>query len=249
MDFTFVPVASIKQADGLLPDPNANGIFTANVSAGMLAWVAQIGPVTSGAITGLIGVPQAITLTRVAGTTQGVSWQLQVGQTVVLEPNTPNQEAFVITAVLPATNQVQGVIRNNHTPAAAAPGVTVIAFFLDQSRSLMSPDGFPPQGVQLVALAAIDPITGNRFGARAATIDGLPPTNATVVAQGLLNPSGTVDRLRTQGAGRLDTSDQDLLGQILIELRTMTLMLAEGLNTQTDPDDYRSQIVIDLPLN
>jgi hypothetical protein len=243
MDFTFVPAAAILQADGLQPNPNANALFTANATAGMLAWVAQIGPITSGAITGLIGAPQAITLTRVAGVTNNVSWQLQVGQTIVLEPNTPNQEAFLITSVLPATNQVTGVIRNNHTSAVA------IAFFLDQQRSLMTPDGFPPQGVGLVALTAIDPITGNRFAARAATVDGLPATNATTVAQGLVNQIGTVDRLRTQGAGRLETSDQDILAQILIELRTITLVLAEGLSTNTDPDDYRATVSIDYPLN
>lgn len=179
MDFTFVPVSAILQADGLLPNPSANALFTANATAGMLAWVAPVGPILSGPITGNSGVPQAITLSRVAGVTNGVSWALQVNQTIVLDPNTTTQEAFLITSVLPASNQVVGVIRNNHSSNA------VISFFLDQSRSLMSPDGFPPQGVALVALAAIDPVSGNRFSARTASVDGLPATNATVVATGL----------------------------------------------------------------
>ncbi len=243
MDFTFVPVSAFVQADSQQPNPNANGIFVAPAAASQLAWVAPIGPITSGPITGNLSVSQAITLTQVAGLTNNVSWSLAVGQTVVLDPNTPTQEAFVIQTVLPASNQVTGIIRNNHSSNRA------IAFFLDQARSAMSPDGFPAQGVALVALAAIDPVTGNRFSARTATVDGLPATNATTVAQGLLNPAGTVDRLRTLGAGRLDTSDQDILAQILVELRTITLVLAEGLSTNTDPDDYRATVQLDYPLN
>jgi hypothetical protein len=243
MDFTFVPVSAFVQADSQQPNPQANGIFVANAGAGLLAWQAPIGSVTSGAITGLISAPQTITLTRVAGTTNNVSWQLAVGQTVVLDAGTPTQEAFVITAVFPAANQVQGVIRSNHSLGTAT------AFFLDQARSAMTPDGASAQGVSLVALAAIDPVTGNRYSARAASVDGLPATNATVVSQGLLNPIGTIDRLRTDGAGRLSTSDQDLLAQILIELRTLTLVMAEGLSTQTDPDDYRATVTLDYPLN
>lgn len=248
MDFTFIPVSAFVQADSQQPNPQANGIFVASAGASFLAWLAAVGPVVSGPITGQFS-PQAITLSRISGVTNNVPWQLAVGQTIVLDPNTPSQEAAVITAVLPATNQIQAVIKNNHTPAAGLPGVAAIAFFLDQARSAMSPDGFPAQGSALVTLAAIDPVTGNRFSARAATIDGLSPANATVVSQGLVNPYGTIDRQRTDGGGRLSTSDQDLLGQILIELRTMNLMLSEGLATATDPDDYRTQVVNDFPTN
>lgn len=243
MDFTFVPVSNFVQADSQQPNPQANGIFVANAGAALLAWQAPVGPVLSGAITGNTATPQALTLAATSGTTNGVAWVLAVGQTLVLDPNTPTQEAFVIQSVLPATNQVTGVIRNNHSSGAAT------AFFLDQSRDLMSPDAAPPQGVQLVALAAIDPTTGLRSSARAATADGQLGRNTTIVSPGLVNPVGTIDRLRTDGAGRLSTSDQDLLAQILIELRTMTMVLQEGLNTSTDPDDYRTALSVDYPLN
>lgn len=249
MDFTFVPVSNFVQADSQQPNPNANGVFVANSGAGLLAWQAPIGPVTSGSITANINAPQAITLAQVQGTTNNVSWVLAVGQTIVLEPNTPNQEAVVLTAVNTTTNQVQGVIRKNHNINPATNGIAVTAYFLDQTRSAMAADGVPPQGVQLVALAAIDPLTGNRFSARAATMDGLPATNATVVVEGLLNNLGTIDRGRTDSAGRQSTSDQDLLAAILIELRAMHLTLAEGTGTQTDPDDYRATVSLDYPLN
>lgn len=249
MDFTFVPVSAFVQADSQQPNPNANGVFVASAGTSLQAWQVPIGPVLSGPITGNINTPQAITLSAVQGVTNGVTWRLAIGQTVVLDPNTPTQEAVVIQAVNLVAGTITGVIRNNHTSPPTGNGVIATAFFLDQTRSAMSADGVPPQGVQLVALAAIDPLTGNRFSARAATTDGLPATNATVVATGLVNPAGTVDRLRTDGAGRLSTSDQDLLAQILIELRTMSLLLAEGLNTQTDPDDYRASVSVDYPLN
>lgn len=243
MDFTFVPVANFVQADSQQPNPQANGIFVANAGAPLLAWQAPVGPIQSGAITGNTSTPQGITLAATTGTTNGVQWVLAIGQTIVLDPNTPLQEAFVIQSVNTTTNVVTGVIRNNHSSGA------VTAFFLDQARSLMAADGVPPQGVQLVALAAIDPISGNRFTSRAASADGQPGRNATIVSPGLINPIGTLDRLRTDGAGRLSTSDQDLLAQILIELRTMTMVLQEGLNTTTDPDDYRSAMSVDYPLN
>jgi hypothetical protein len=243
VDFTFVPVSAFVQADSQQPNPNANGVFVASAGTSLLAWQAPVGPILSGAITGNLSVSQAITLTRVAGTTSNVSWQLAVGQTVVLDPNTPTQEAFVIQSVLPATNQVTGIIRNNHSLG------TVSAFFLDQTRSAMAADGVPPQGVQLVALAAIDPVSGNRYSARTASVDGLPAVNATVVVEGLLNNFGTIDRGRTDSAGRQSTSDQDLLSAILIELRTLTMVVAEGLSTTTDPDDYRATVAIDYPLN
>jgi hypothetical protein len=243
MDFTFVPVANFVQADSQQPNPAANGIYVAPAAAGLMSWAIPVGPILSGTITANFSSTQGITLSATTGITNGVSWQLAVGQTLVLDPNTPTQEAMVITSVNTTTNVVTGIIRNNHSSNRA------IAFFLDQQRSAMSPDGFPAQGVQLVALAAIDPVSGNRYSARTATTDGLPATNATVVSTGLVNPGGTIDRLRTDGAGRLSTSDQDLLAQILIELRTMSLLLAEGLNTQTDPDDYRSTVSVDYPLN
>lgn len=252
MDFTLVPVSTFVQADSQQPSPTANGLFIGNVGAGLLAWSAPIGAVTSGAITANIGVAQAITLSATTGVYLGVTWSLAVGQTLVLEPNTPNQEAVVITAVNTTINQVQGIFRKNHTPVMGSNGLLVItaaAYFLDQARSSMDPDGASPQGAAQVQLAAIDSVTGHLFGARSATADGQPPGNASIVSQGLVNPAGTIDRSRTDGAGRSSTSDQDLLAQILIELRTMNLMLAEGLATQTDPDDYRATVQIDYPLN
>lgn len=249
MDFTFVPVSAFVQADSQQPNPQANGIFVANAGAGLLAWGVPIGPVLSGPITGNLNVVQGITLSAVSGVSFGVQWRLQVGQTIVLDPNTPTQEAFVIQTVLPASNQVTGFIRNNHSAPPGGLGVVATAFFLDQARSAMDPDGGAPQGVAQVQLTAIDPRTGLLYGARAATTNGIPATNASLVATALVNPIGTVDPLRTDGAGRLSTSDQDLLAQILIELRTTNLLLAEGLNTQTDPDDYRATVSIDYPLN
>jgi hypothetical protein len=252
MDFTFVPVSAFVQADSQQPNPQANGVFVGNVGAGLLAWAAPIGQITSGAITAQIGNPQVVTLTAVTGTYLGVNWVLAVGQTLVIEPNTPNQEATVITSVNTATNQVQCVIRRNHTPVVGANGqfgITAAAYFLDQARSSMDPDGGSPQGAAQVQLAAIDPVTGHLAGARAATADGQPAANASVASQGLINLFGTVDRLRTVGAGRLDTSDQDILAAILIELRTITMVLVEGLSTQTDPDDYRSAVSVDYPVN
>lgn len=107
-----------------------------------LAWPVTCGPVTSGAIVGNT-VAQTITLTAVAGTSRGVAWALAVGQALVLEPNTATQEAFVITAINVGAKTVTGVIRNNH--AITAP---VSAFYYDQGRSAMIPDGATGQGIQ-----------------------------------------------------------------------------------------------------
>lgn len=107
-----------------------------------LAWPVTCGPVTSGAIVGNT-VAQTITLTAVSGTTRGVAWALQVGQALVLEPNSATQEAFVITAINAGAKTVTGVIRNNHAINAPA-----TAFYYDQGRSSMVSDGATGQGIQ-----------------------------------------------------------------------------------------------------
>ena len=105
-----------------------------------LSWPATVGPVTSGAITGNSSNVQTITVTATSGTTNGVAWALQVGQTLVLQPNTSTQEAFVITAIVGLN--VTGLIQKNHAASS-----TAITFYYDQARSAMIPNGSLGQGI------------------------------------------------------------------------------------------------------
>lgn len=154
-------VAQIVNASGNLDRQRgtstdaATGIGLAT-GAQQLAWPATCGPVTSGAITGNAS-PQTITLTAVSGTTGGVAWALQVGQSLVLEPNTATQEAFVITALNVGAKTVTGIIKNNHSITAVA-----TAFFFDQARSAIQGDGASLQGIALEMPALYNGATADR---------------------------------------------------------------------------------------
>jgi hypothetical protein len=182
--------------------------------AQQLAWPVVCGPVTSGAITGSANA-QTITLTNVTGTVRGVAWALVVGQTLVLEPNTGTQEAFVITAINAGAKTVTGIIKNNHSITAPA-----TAFFYDQARSGIIADGSTGQGIVAGATylfnSGSNSGNGGWEGERSAAgeLDGATGTGTAIAAEYEHNSGGPVlasglasgfqfDRARNlQGKGR-----------------------------------------------
>lgn len=73
-----------------------------------------------------------------------------------------------------------------------------------------------------------------------ASASGNTAASTGLVAIGGLGPSGTVDRVRLDGAGRQINTSDDLLNQILTELRVMNTILASGLNVADDLDGLRA---------
>lgn len=100
-----------------------------------------------------------------------------------------------------------------------------------------------------VGIAGDSPTTTSATPSPAATSDQQPASTVQLTAEGLVTPTGTIDRAREDGVGRVLTSDPDYLQAILMELRTLTAMVAEGLNVQTDPDGYREAMTGDVLLN
>ncbi len=240
-DFTIVPTTTPPTADGLQTNQAQNVISSAPVTPAQLGWLLNVGPVL--AITGNSITPQNITLPALTGTVNGQPWAIAVGQTLILDPGTPTQELAQILVVNPANNTVNVLVRNNHTAGTAA------VMFLDSARSAMQPDLSSPRGAQLVNLAGLDPLTNTVNAGRAATTNNIPARGAPLSAPAVVNPVGLLDRATSTGAGRLETSDQDLLQQILIELRTTNFLLQEGLGTASDPDEFRAMAQVDFPTN
>lgn len=204
-------VAQLLDASGNLDrqrETGADVIPNIGVATGtqQVAWPVAVGPVTSGAITGS-AVAQTITLTAVAGTTRGVAWAISVGQALVIEPNTATQEAFTITAINSGAKTVTGIIRNNHAITAGA-----TAFFYDQARSGMIPDGSSGQGIAAGGTYLFNSLlnanAGGWEGERSAAgeLDGASGTGTAIAAEYEFNSggpgSGNFDRARNlQGKG------------------------------------------------
>lgn len=81
-----------------------------------------------------------------------------------------------------------------------------------------------------------NPLTNTYLPATAAVGDQQSPGSVEASVAMALDPVGLFDRVRTPGAGRLITQDEDLLVAILAELRAIKYILIEGLNTTGDPD-------------
>lgn len=73
-----------------------------------------------------------------------------------------------------------------------------------------------------------------------ASASGNTAASTGLIALGGLGPSGTIDRVRIDVAGRSMTGDYELLNQILTELRVMNHILASGLNVADDLDALRA---------
>ena len=167
-----------------------------------IAWPVICGPVTSGAITGST-TAQTITLTNTSGTVRGVSWALVVGQTMVLQPGTATQEAFVLTAVSGST--VTGIIRNNHAISS-----TAVAFFFDQARSAMISDGSTGQGIAAGATYLFN--SGLNAGAggweaersAAGEVDGASGTGTAIAAEYEWNAGGPLLNTGLPSASQFD---------------------------------------------
>lgn len=167
-------------------------------SGKMLSWPVTCGPVTSGAITGS-GAAQTITLTAVSGTTRGIAWALQVGQTLVLNAGLSDQDDFVITAINTGSKTVTGVIQNSHSASA-----TATAFFYDQARSAMVPDGSRGAGFEASGTYLYNPTlnssNGGWEGARSAISLPTNGTGVLVVGTGL-SPVVSLSAVSATGAG------------------------------------------------
>lgn len=87
--------------------------------------------------------------------------------------------------------------------------------------------------------ALYNPVADAYYVIRAATQDNTDPGNSAASGLALLNGSGRMDRAKGD-TGRLFTADHDIQQAILIELRMLTALVAEGLNVQHDPELWRS---------
>lgn len=197
-------VAQIINATGNLDrqrGTNSDVITNIGVATGtqQLAWPVTCGPVTTGAITGNASA-QTITLTAVAGTTGGVAWAIQVGQSLVLDPNTATQEAFVITALNVGAKTVTGVIKNNHSSSAVA-----TAFFYDQARSAIEGDGSSLQGLPYEMGALYN-------GATADLQRGNINTAALITATGATTTQTGADQTNFNGRGLKVVLDMTTVG-------------------------------------
>lgn len=149
-----------------------------------VAWPVSLGTVTTGAITGTLVNAQSIIVPAVTGATNGVAWQLNVGQSVTLDPNTLSQESFTITALNTATRTITGVITKNHNAAAPA-----ISFFYDQARSGMIADGSTGQGFSAGATylfnSSLNSLNGGWEATRSAAgeLDGANGRGTAVAAE------------------------------------------------------------------
>jgi hypothetical protein len=116
---------------------------------------------------------------------------------------------------------------------------------LGMTQILISNGGASGAFLQLNGVAVSDSarttvtLSDGNFGWRKQTVTAAGAALVQAVGGvniGLNNPAGGVDLLRTDGAGRLNDSNEDLLRQLIREVRVTNRLLLVGLNVDTDID-------------